>query len=199
MLLSGRALFIASLSVLLQACTVGHHRIRPGKDVPGRATSKCPEPCSISYSIEVEYRMRLSHSRPPFGGDAPERIRQKYIEATDMALKEAGYRFERVNRREDADFIAEVLEAPFVSALPQEWLTGMSLGLIPSWGTRYGELAFRLTNRQTGRSITRYVDWWSFNHLIVFPVFWLTILNADSDVELYRDELIQFVKEEWTP
>lgn len=65
-----------------------------------------------------------------------------------------------------------------LSALPQEWLTGLSLGLIPSWGTRPAEVRFSFS--QESRTAAYVVDHKTVNHLVLFPVFWITIFLTDE-------------------
>ena len=78
---------------------------------------------------------------------------------------------------------------PMVSALPQEWLTGLSVGIIPSWGIRRGE--FRFEYQSGDRSQTYFIDRPAFNHLLMTPFFWLTFLGP-KPIDLYKESLADF-------
>ena len=79
-----------------------------------------------------------------------------------------------------------------MSALPQEWLTGLTCGAIPSWGTRYGEFKYRFENTPRQTSHTYFVDRPAFNHIIVFPVFWVSFFWPD-EIDLYKKALANFL------
>jgi len=71
------------------------------------------------------------------------------------------------------------------AAAPQEWLTGLTFGAIPSWSTRHQmKMTFELFDG--GRSVRR----WEYmpemlwiNHLILFPVSIYQIATLGSDDE----------------
>jgi hypothetical protein len=83
----------------------------------------------------------------------------------------------------------QIEEMHQLSALPQEWLTGLSLGLIPSWGTRPAEVRFSFS--QGSRRAAYVVDDKRVNHLVLFPVFWLSFFLVDNDRE-FKNALEDF-------
>ncbi|MDR2213359.1 MAG: hypothetical protein LBE21_07020 [Pseudomonadales bacterium] len=81
----------------------------------------------------------------------------------------------------------------YVSALPQEWLTGLSLGLIPSWGTRPPEYEYTFENHVSGFSRTYTVDVTTYNHLILFPLLWVNLL-LPMEKDRFKTALVNFLE-----
>lgn len=180
------------LLVTLQACTIARFRLRNDAQGENQSVNTLTPPCSLRYTIDVQYEMRLTHTQPDLGGQAPQTITDRYVAATEDVFKGMSCVFEQVDKNGQPSLHIQVLVSPMLSALPQEWLTGLSLGLIPSWGTRYGEFVYKFVNKNTDESVTRYVDLKSFNHLTLFPVFWMSFVGQD-EIALYKKALIDFI------
>jgi len=130
-------------------------------------------------------------------GNRPYPVNKKTIanlrRLTERVLTEKGCTAKFVKNPHDANLKIEVVISPFLSALPQEWLSGLSLGLIPSWGTKEGEFRFSFEDAKSNETRTYYVDKPLFNHVIVVPVFWLGFFFPDP-AELYGRALSDFVE-----
>ena len=102
--------------------------------------------------------------------------------ATEETLKDLGCLVTRnAEANGDNTLLVKVTEQKLLSALPQEWLTGLSFGLIPSWGTRPEQWKFEF---QQGEYARKYVvDDTRFNHIIAFPVFWISfpLMNIEKE------------------
>lgn len=189
-------LLITCSSVILQSCTFTRYSIRNASEYEAPATSNSSSPCTFRYSISGRYQPRLIHIDSfLLEGELNQKALDKYIEATEKAFQEMGCKAEQAERNGASNFNIELVVSPLISALPQEWLTGLSLGILPSWGTRHGEYIFRFTNKNSNRNATYYLDRFAFNHLIVFPVFWLSFMGQD-EIDFYKKTLIEFVGSE---
>ena len=98
-----------------------------------------------------------------------------------------------VEKDDDATLEIHIKHLSQLSALPQEWLTGLSFGLIPSWGTRESEYTYSFKEKSTGKSHTYMVDSKSYNHLILFPVFWVSFFTL-NEKRVYKNALTNFLE-----
>lgn len=179
-----RILFLVFFVLLLQACAV--HQLQNKIEGPERD----PVPCEISYAVTVfsgSYNNTL-------GARATDDKRKmeltaKYIDATEQVLKDRGCNFRQVAQPIDASLRVQVSRVPYTSALPQEWLTGLSLGLIPSWGTRKSEYIYNFTFEPEDRKRRYTVDTFSVGHLLLLPFGFFT----PDEYSVYREALGNFL------
>ena len=168
---------VVAITGLITSCTVGWTDLRPERSAPkGWA-------CPASLKVDVV----SGYGTNTFG---PKEAKPETVQALETQYRAVA---EQVLLEQqcaaggspagDALQI-KVEEMQQLSALPQEWLTGLSLGLIPSWGTRPAELRFTFT--QGSRSAAYVVDDKRVNHLVLFPVFWLSFLLVDNEAEFER-------------
>jgi hypothetical protein len=177
--------------LLLQACTIAVNNIR--NPLPNN-TETSKSTCNIKYSLVIDSAVFTN----TFGKSNTEytqvnKIKTKYIAATNEALQSIGCHSVYTDNPKSANFVIDIKRQNYVSALPQEWLTGLSLGLIPSWGTRPAQYLYAFTNKADGKSHSYTVDIKSYNHIILFPVFWISFITAD-EYRTYKKALINFVK-----
>ncbi|MDT9641190.1 hypothetical protein [Pseudomonas sp. JV245A] len=89
----------------------------------------------------------------------------------------------------------KILELSFGGACAQDYLTGLSLGLIPSWCTRSNLFKFDfILNKGHGfcRQKTYSISSTSFSHLTMIP---FSLLNADNQIlTLYQAALKDFLQ-----
>ena len=120
-------------AALLSGCTVGWLDLRV--EQAGESSWKCPSEIQVTYSSGI-YTNTFGEKK-----------------ATPDEDREAARQYEVVARKVVADLGCgvstrnepleiEIERLQHISALPQEWLTGLSFGLIPSWGTRTAEARF---------------------------------------------------------
>lgn len=86
----------------------------------------------------------------------------------------------------------EINEVGYYEPLEQEFLTGLSFGIIPSWGTRSGQ--FRFSFAQGNRTATYAVDDRRINHLIFLPVFWISFVYMDEET-MFEKALDDFLRD----
>lgn len=183
-------LAIVCLSIMLQGCTISYYELR--NEIAPKAYSEKVSSCDFDYSFTMDdyRRFRTIGNQPnPRAAEALD----NYIMATQAVLLQKGCKANKIEDKDKAEFKIDVLRAPQLSALPQEWLTGLTFGVIPSWGTRYGEYEYTFENALVKKNHKFFVDRPAFNHIIVFPVFWLSFLWPD-EIELYKKALTNFLE-----
>lgn len=115
-----------------------------------------------------------------------------YKQTTIATCKLYGYGVTYVPDINSADIAIHIQISPYPYELPQEWLTGLSFGLIPSWGKREDEYIYRFADR-SGKIVTYHVDEKSFNHLIDIPFFWISFFFLDEQ-RMYRKALAAYLE-----
>lgn len=116
---------------------------------------------------------------------------KEYLKSIQKIFKQNDFSAKYESDKNKANFIIEIKEQPYASALGQEFLTGLSLGLIPSWGTRKSEYIFKFIDNQHKISHKYSIDDTRFNHIILFPVFWLSF--SDNKIDVFEKTLINFI------
>ncbi|MDA9003978.1 hypothetical protein N9J26_00655 [bacterium] len=186
-----RSIFFIFLSILLSACSIGTYELRG--TLP-EAELRSKDFCNITFTLDIQ----SSQSTHSFGNKAHKnnmlkQLKESYLQSTLSTLSRLGCRSKQASRIAESNFSINISRQLQLSALPQEWLTGLSFGLIPSWGTKYGQYAFTFTHKNSGHSHSYEVDKKSYNHLILFPVFWVTFFTADEQ-RAYAHALENFLK-----
>lgn len=182
---------IAILSLVLQSCTIAHFQISDKLHVNTPATNNAL--CNIRYFISVRANPRQVTRKPQYNDDQLKKDAEAYIRATEAIFVNHGCVVHKVAKSEEANFKIDIMQSPFWSALPQEFLTGISFGAIPSWGTREGEYEFGFTNIELMKEHTYTVDRKSYNHIVLFPVVWINLITRDK-FEVYADSLANFLE-----
>lgn len=171
--------------VLCVSCTI-IYSYSPPKPSIGPRTAE-----AIGYAVHNHYRDASPR--------AAER-RRLFIGAVKQALEDSGYdnlvliEDEVATRNARLRLVVDVEELSIFydyghAAAPQEWLTGLSLGLIPSWATRHElKIMFELFDDETRVRRWEYMtkSLW-INHLIFFPI---AVLHMDIKSD-YRRQAAQ--------
>lgn len=181
---------VLCLTVILSGCTITYYELR--NEIAPKASSDKKGSCDFNYSFTMDdYRRFRTIGNQP-NPRAAEDL-EKYMKATQTVFTQKGCKANKIDDQDKTEFKIDVLRTPQLSALPQEWLTGLTCGAIPSWGTRYGEYRYTFTNLQLNKNNTYYVDRPAFNHIILFPVFWISFWGTD-EIELYKRALANFLE-----
>ena len=185
-----RSTFFVFLFMFINGCSVVTYE--PREELP---EAKIVDSCKITFSLDLQ----SGHSTNSFGKklheiEALKELKEKYIKSTLSTLTSLGCSANQTLNKEDSNFSINVSRQLQLSALPQEWLTGLSFGLIPSWGTKYGQYVFTFTHNERGKSFSYQIDQHNYNHIILFPVFWVTFFTADDEQRAYTNVLTNFVK-----
>jgi hypothetical protein len=182
---------LVSILLLSAGCSVGWQKLRrKGNAEPSAAvTWKCPEKIELHYSGGT-----MTRSRGPKKLDAAtsRRKEDEYRRSTSETLEKFGCVAAGVQGIQSGETLEiEIEEMQSLSASEWEYLTGLSLGLIPSLSTRTAELQFKF--KQGARNEKFEVDEVRFNHLAVTPFFWLSFF-LENDQSRYREALAKFVR-----
>ena len=186
-----RLTVLLSILLILQGCTVAYYKT--DDELASSKGSLVKGSCNIEYFLEVSAEMRQRTTGTNEKPEWAEKAESKYISSTEKVFRSAGCLANQAASKGNANFIIKVEMPPFNSALGQEWLTGLSFGLIPSWGTRPNEYTYTFKNIENGSSHEYSIDNVSFNHLVLFPVSWVTFLTLDETKE-YEGALENFIE-----
>ena len=149
--------------------------------------------CDITYFIHIDAERR---QRTTGTNKVPEWIDEakiKYLASANKVFNNHGCTAKYEEDIEKANFIINVRISPYHSALPQEFLTGLSFGLIPSWGTRPNEYKYEFVNKSESVRHIYSVDSVSYNHLILFPFIWVNFLT-DNELDVFENSLKNFIE-----
>jgi hypothetical protein len=182
---------LLAMAFLLQSCTVAYYQVQNGLEVHPEL-NPIPD-CTVTFTLTVLAHPRQLTRTPSYKDEWLAKDYQKFEKATKKVFAKRGCKARKVDNEEEAGFRIKILKSPLLSALPQEWLTGLTFGAIPSWGTRPGELFFYFEDFALAKHHTYIVDSKSYNHIILFPVFWVTIIMKNES-DIYKDALNNFIQ-----
>jgi hypothetical protein len=171
-------------SIALSSCTVSWLGLRQ------EAQSSTDAACPGSLEVAVTAGHTTNSGGPV--QDSEEKVqkqRARYQDIAERVLEAKHCVLSQTSSAEPLRIQVQRLEQ--VGALPQEWLTGLSFGLIPSWGTRPAEV--RYTFSQGPRVATYVVDDSRVNHLFLLPFFWVSFVLPD-EASKFEDALNDFTR-----
>lgn len=177
--------------LLLQACSVSYLQLR--NEIACNAPPKYTKPCNIKYFISLDgYARRANVGKIYLDKTYEERI-QDYINSTQEIIDNKICRASHVEREEESNLKIRIVRSGYRGDAPQDWLTGLSFGLIPSWKTDRDvyEYHFEDVNQKIVQHY--YVDQKTFAHLILFPISWITFIMLD-DMADYKKSLTSFLE-----
>lgn len=177
------------VTLFISGCSVVTYELRDELPIANNLST-----CDISFTLDLQSGTHTnSFGAKPHEVEALEKLKESYITSTLTTLSDLGCIARQASNSTDSNFAVEVSRQLQLSALPQEWLTGLSFGLIPSWGTKYGQYAFTFTHNGSGKTYTYNIDQNNYNHIILFPVFWVSFFTANEQ-GAYTDALTNFIK-----
>jgi tetratricopeptide (TPR) repeat protein len=186
-----RSWVIGALSILLfQSCSIVHYQVRNELHDPSDGFKGA---CNIQYFVSVEGIPRQITRTPTYDEERLKKDKDEYRHATQEILTQKGCTAEVVETEKDANLKIHIIISPFWSALPQEWLTGLSFGLIPSWGTRPGEYVYVFEDKDAKKGHSYFIDQKTYNHLILFPLIWVNWITPDR-IDAYQKALTNFME-----
>jgi hypothetical protein len=186
----GQLVAVLSVALVLPSCTIVRYQLRGGLESPSAANTA---PCNFKYSLEITSAFHTNTfgvRQSPRG--QVEKMRNQYLRATDAVLRDRGCAVAYVDHADDATLTVRVQHLSRISALPQEWLTGLSFGVIPSWSTREAQYVYMFQNKETGKSHCYAVDTKTYNHVVLFPIVWISFFTA-NERRVYKDALTNFL------
>ncbi len=152
-----------------------------------------PKPGAKSYdkySISVtESSYTESFGTKQAKNDRIDELKNAYIESTKRVLSNTGRSAVFTENESEANLKIRIEHTLYTSALPQEWLTGLSVGLIPSWGTRPNQYAYTFKDTETKHEQSYSVDITTYNHLFLWP--W--IASSSEKFCVYEKTLTEYL------
>ena len=118
--------------ILLSGCTVGYYRTHG--ELNTLANRSTNDNCNFKYIFSV----KGGHSRSAKFG---KQIRDDYAASIEKVFKNNKCNGKQVTKEADANLLINIELTNAHDALAQEFLTGLSIGLIPSWGARRDEFS----------------------------------------------------------
>ena len=159
----------------------------------GSASRAPSSPCDVRYSLEIASGWRTNTYGARKSEDKTlQKLKSRYVEFTKEALTRNGCAAVYVETGAEGNFKVGVDRMFSLSMSPQGWLTGLSLGLIPSWETRPRQIAYSFEDTRTGKSHTYYVDKTTYAHLVLLP-FAIFADEEALELKVYEEALADFI------
>lgn len=176
---------------LLPSCTISRYEIR--NKLSGHGPQAHGQPCDIKYSLLLASQSRTPRHEVRESDEYElNELRDKYTQWTNAVLRKKGCAAAYVEKEAEANFKVRVERWLNLDTLLQEHLTSVSLGVIPSWGTRPGQYVYVFEDMKAKARHTYIIDKKFYHHVIFFPVFWLQWLTLD-EFKIYEKVLGNFI------
>lgn len=138
-------------------------------------TPKHGTKCYNKYSISVTHsRYTNTFGNIQSNKEELDKFKNAYIESTNRVFSRKGCDASCTANDSEAKLKIRIDHTIYLSALPQEWLTGLSFGIIPSWGTRPNQYAYTFEDTEASAKQSYAVDKTTYAHLILLPASLLT-------------------------
>ncbi len=185
---------ILFLTALLQGCTVAYYDIANplrSNTQPIAISSK-----TVSYAIDLELVASNEKKTIPraYATQQLDVLKSEYAQSTQEVLKQFGFEAQQVTHRNQADLSIRILINPYFHTLPQEYLTGLSFGLIPTSGVREQQFLFTF-DYPSSRSYSYIINEKSYNHLLLTAALPASLIGLDKQ-RIYQKALSNFFKPE---
>lgn len=186
-----KAIILILFVLHFTSCTIVHYKIT---NELAKEKSHTHSQCDINYFLVFTSGIYTN----TFGDqkDSDKRaleLQKKYEESIEKVLSYKGCKINKADSANAANFIIQVKRQLFMSALPQEWLTGLSFGIIPSWGTRPEQFVYTFEDKKTGTKHSYIIDEKSYNHLVLFPVFLFTYSKL-TEFNVFEETFTNFIE-----
>jgi hypothetical protein len=185
-------LLISALTFFLSSCTLHRYQIR--NELGGSSRFASGNESDIKYSLSINSATeRNTGGIHRLGGSKLRSLVEEYKNYTEKALTKGNYTGTYTETSAEADLVIKVERFFHKRPFPQEWLTGLSLGIIPSWVTLPKKFVYIIENKRTNRRKLYRVDEEIFNHIIVLPLFWINFFTW-NDSRVYKRALEDFIR-----
>jgi hypothetical protein len=172
----------------LQSCTLEYYQIR--NELNNNLSSEPKYLCDVLFSVDVQTEI------PWRTKENLRKAENEYIQATKKVFNKKGCIANYTENESSLNYKISIYirEQPFPIS-PQVWLTLLSLGLIPSWGTSPEVFSYTFENTQNKKENKYIIDLVYFNHLILVPIFFLSEGNRFHKIEkhIYMQTLRDFI------
>jgi hypothetical protein len=163
----------------ISSCTTYNVRDLSTNNETHMQDSQCYPKFYLSISSS-RYTNSFGENKTPENG--LEEFKTRYVDCTKKLLNNNSCNAIYAETENEADLIIHIKRTLFLSALPQEWLTGLSLGIIPSWSTRRDQLSFIFKDVHTKKVKEYTVDIKFYAHLfLIFASFKQDAMTQELD------------------
>lgn len=188
----GKCLVAVIIASLLQSCTVMYLNVRNKLDV--KEPIQKVDSCNIAYSLSLTSVTRTnSYGVKNDTKEAIQKMQNQYNESTKQIFDKKGCQARLAEKEEEANFKIKVARDILLSALPQEYLAGLTLFIIPAWGTKENQYQYTFENITTKETHTYFIDHHALTQAFLFPVFWISFFMMDED-RMYKESLLNFIE-----
>ena len=185
-----RYIFLLLVVLVFQGCTYWYYKTED--KLESKKEKNILKNCDMKYSLNIKV-IKIQRTNPPRRLENWEkRDKPEYMTISEKVFKEKGSKALYVEDTNKANFIIDIQNFPYLSALPQEYLTGLSLGLIPSWGERKAEYNYKFKNLLDLKEHVYKIDNVTINHLILTPLTPVSIMIEDEK-EMFKSALEDFL------
>ena len=189
------SILILLLCLPIQSCTICYFSLQnmiDNKTIKSENIENKKENSSIKYSIKIDGIKYFRTMTSAYTKEEMNKFENDYSKATSKVLSKKHINPIFVSPETKSDLSINIMITPFVGAVSEEYLTGLSFGLIPTWPTREKQYTYEFEYIVTGQRHKYWVDDKRFNHLIAFPLFW-TIFLVDTPLDKYEEALGNFI------
>lgn len=170
-----------------QGCTIVWHATSP--EIPSRATDHQNNDRLLEY--------RLTYRAPHLAEFVYKKADSKFRRNIESAIARAGFHLA------NEDHAKILLDVQVSESQPRgagvEWVTGLTLGAIPTWVTEEGtyEFVLGLCGADRGLLTERYlVNTKTFNWILVLPVFWINVFTWNDKYNLLGNAIESLLAKE---
>lgn len=179
-----KSLVLVPALLLFSSCTLITYHLK--KPSPAEGLAGCPGGPTATFHIT------LSGDRE---NDVAwqEKRTAEFVRTTEELLAKHDCGANRVSSSDDAGLRIDVeYRGAYAGTRPQDWLTGLSLGLIPSWRTEKDVWSISFEDSSSGIRTRYSVDELDVSHLILTPFVWVSFIQKDGERE-YKKALNNYL------
>lgn len=187
-----RVIILIFFALFHCSCMLAHYEIT--NELTSDKSHTHSRDCNINYFLLFTSNY-YSDTFGPFQGsyDKTLVLLKKHEESIENVLKQKGCKITQAENKNTANFIIRVRRQIAVSTLPQSWLTTLSLGLIPSWGTRLEQFVYTFEDKKTETEHSYIIDMKIYHHLVLIPVFWVNFYTLD-ELNVFEETFNNFLE-----
>lgn len=175
-------LALLSLVLVFGGCTIVWHTTSP--EILLKTADHQRDENVLAY--------RLTYYSSHLRQDVYEKAEAKFRMSIETAVERAGFHLEPEDSARRL-LVVQIRERLPTGAAPHEFLSGLTLGVIPTWTTREGTFEFVLGVCEKDRGIARHqylVNTKTFNWILVLPVIWINFFTW-NDVCNFLEQAIE--------
>ena len=120
-----RYIYLLAVVLIFQGCTYRYFKTEDNLET--KKEKNVLKDCDIKYSLNLKI-IKIQRTNDPRRLEQWEkRDKPEYVNISEKVFKEKGCKVLYVEDTNKANFIIDIQNFPYLSALPQEYLTGLSL------------------------------------------------------------------------